>query len=85
MVEKALPEIKMYGYWRSSAAWRVRLMFAHKGIKYEYIPTNLIKGEQATEEYTKLNPSKVKINNLLMVVVGTSISFDGGRPTICFV
>lgn len=59
MVEKALPEITMYGYWRSSASWRIRLLFAHKGIKYEYIPVNLLKGEQGAEEYVKLNPSKV--------------------------
>jgi len=61
MVEKALPEIKFFGYWRSSASWRLRLVFAHKGIKYEYIPVNLLKSEQATEEFIKLNPSKVRI------------------------
>jgi len=61
MVEKALPEIKMFGYWRSSAAWRIRLVFAHKGIKYEYIPINLLKSEQASADYIKLNPSKVRM------------------------
>ncbi len=45
MVEKALPEIKMFGYWRSSASWRLRLVFAHKGIKYDYVPVNLLKSE----------------------------------------
>ena len=60
MVEKQIPEINMFGYWRSSASWRVRLFLAHKGIKYEYIPTNLLKNEHKTDEYAKLNPSKVR-------------------------
>ena len=28
-----------------------------KGIEYEYLPVNLLKGEQKSEEHLKLNPS----------------------------
>lgn len=54
-----MEDITLYGYWRSSATWRVRLMFGLKDIKYQLKITNLLKGEQKTEEYEKLNPMKV--------------------------
>ncbi len=28
--------MKLYGFWRSTATWRVRIAFAHKGL--EYVP-----------------------------------------------
>lgn len=51
--------LKLYGYWRSSASYRVRIALNLKGIKYEYIPIHLVKngGEQRGEAYQKLNPS----------------------------
>ena len=67
MDEKQLPEIKMFGFWRSSATWRVRLFLAHKGIQYEYIPTNLLKNENQTAEYAKLNPSKVRYSQEIIL------------------
>lgn len=36
----------LYGYWRSSCAWRIRLALALKGMSYEYRAVNLAKGEQ---------------------------------------
>ena len=57
-----LPNVKkvqLLGYWRSGASWRLRLYFNFKGIQYEYVPVNLVKGEQRYEEHAKLNPSKV--------------------------
>ena len=60
MVEQVqMPKIKMYGFWRSGATWRLRLYFAFRGIEYEYIPVNLLKDEHKSEEFAKLNPSKV--------------------------
>lgn len=43
--------LKLYSYWRSSAAWRVRIALALKDIPYEYCSVNLVQGEQRTEEY----------------------------------
>jgi maleylpyruvate isomerase len=48
--------MKLYGYWRSSSAWRVRIALALKGLPHEMKPVHLLRGEQRTEEYRELNP-----------------------------
>ncbi len=50
--------MKLYGYWRSSCTWRVRIALAYKGLEHQYIPINLIKegGEQHREDYGAVNP-----------------------------
>ncbi|KAI7856045.1 glutathione S-transferase zeta [Circinella umbellata] len=48
----------LYGYFRSSATWRVRLALAYKKVDYDYRPINLLKQEQRSEEFEKVNPSK---------------------------
>ena len=50
---------KLYGYWRSTATYRVRIALNLKGVDYEYIPVHLTSdgGEQHSERYKKLNPS----------------------------
>jgi maleylpyruvate isomerase len=47
--------MKLYGYWRSGATWRVRIALAWKGIPYEYQPVNLLEGKQHEEPYRGLN------------------------------
>lgn len=46
----------LYHYWRSSCSWRVRWALAIKGVKYESVHVNLLKGEQNTAQYLKRNP-----------------------------
>ena len=46
----------LYDYWRSSAAYRVRIALTLKGIDYESRQVELREGEQQSEEYRKLNP-----------------------------
>lgn len=50
--------MKLYSYFRSSAAYRVRIALNLKGLPYETVPVHLLKngGEQLTPEYRKLNP-----------------------------
>jgi maleylacetoacetate isomerase len=50
--------IKLYSYWRSSAAYRVRIGLNLKGIEHEIIPVNMLKdgGEQHSDDYRQLNP-----------------------------
>ena len=50
-------KVKLYSYWRSSCSWRVRIAFELKGVEYEYVPVNLLKGEQKSSDYVDLNPS----------------------------
>ena len=51
--------IKLYSYFRSSAAYRVRIALNWKGLDYEYLPVHLLRngGEQLTPEYRALNPA----------------------------
>jgi maleylpyruvate isomerase len=50
--------LKLYDYWRSSAAYRVRIGLNLKGVEYEAIPINIMPGtdEQMREPYRSLNP-----------------------------
>ncbi len=47
--------MKLYGYWRSGATWRVRIGLAWKGVAYDYQPVNLLEGKQHVEPYRALN------------------------------
>ena len=48
--------MKLYGYFRSSAAYRVRIALALKNLDYDYVPVHLVKNEQQSEAYRSLNP-----------------------------
>lgn len=47
--------MKLYGYWRSSASYRVRIAFNLKGIEIEHHPVNLKAGQQHLESHKSLN------------------------------
>jgi len=51
--------MKLYGYWRSTAAYRVRIALHLKNIDFESISVHLVKngGEQHQADYVKLNPT----------------------------
>uniref|UniRef100_A0A2P2INL2 glutathione transferase n=1 Tax=Rhizophora mucronata TaxID=61149 RepID=A0A2P2INL2_RHIMU len=49
-------KLKLYSYWRSSCAQRVRIALNLKGLPYDYVAVNLLKGEQFSPEFLKLNP-----------------------------
>ena len=46
----------LYDYYRSSAAYRVRIALNLKGIDYESRPVNLLESEQKSDEYRAINP-----------------------------
>lgn len=50
--------IRLYSYWRSSAAYRVRIALALKGLAYETSAVHLVRdgGEQLKPEYRARNP-----------------------------
>jgi len=50
--------LKLYSYWRSSAAYRVRIALHLKGLDFETIPVHLVRngGEQHSDAYLAVNP-----------------------------
>jgi maleylpyruvate isomerase len=48
--------VRLFNYWRSSASYRVRLALGFKGLAYEYVAVNLMKGEQHQGEHRARNP-----------------------------
>lgn len=48
----------LYGYWRSSAAYRVRIALALKGLAWETAPVDLLRGEQLDAGFAGLNPNR---------------------------
>ena len=51
--------MKLYGFWRSLATYRVRVALALKGLKAEEISIDLLKGKQMSEDYLAVNPQGV--------------------------
>lgn len=48
--------MKLHGYWRSSASFRVRIALALKGIEVEHIAVNLREGVQGEDAHRARNP-----------------------------
>jgi maleylacetoacetate isomerase len=50
--------VKLYSYFRSSAAYRVRIALNLKGLPYETVPIHLVKGggQNKSPEYRAINP-----------------------------
>lgn len=51
--------LKLYGFWRSLATYRVRVALGLKGIEAQEISINLLQGKQYTDEYKAVNPQSV--------------------------
>ena len=48
--------MQLYSYFRSSAAYRLRIALNIKGISYQQVPVNLLKSEQKSTDYLTVNP-----------------------------
>jgi len=51
--------MKLYTYFRSSAAYRVRIALALKGLSYDAVRVHLMEGEQYGAEYSAINPQNL--------------------------
>ncbi len=54
-------QLRLYSYWRSSAAYRVRIGLNLKGLAYETVPVHLLHdgGQQHQPDYAALNPQRM--------------------------
>lgn len=48
--------MRLYDYWRSSAAYRVRIALNWKGLAYEQLAVDLRRGAQRSPEFLAINP-----------------------------
>ncbi|HEV7384531.1 MAG TPA: glutathione S-transferase N-terminal domain-containing protein, partial [Phenylobacterium sp.] len=48
--------LTLYSAWRATAPYRLRIGLALKGIAHDYVPIDLIKGEQREAAYKAVNP-----------------------------
>jgi maleylacetoacetate isomerase len=51
--------MKLFTYWRSQAAYRVRIALGLKGLRTEKVSLDLLAGDQFASDYQKLNPEGV--------------------------
>lgn len=49
--------MKLYGYYRSSASYRIRIILNFKGLSWDYVPVRLDRGEHREEPFRALNPA----------------------------
>ncbi len=54
-------DLTLFSYWRSSAAYRVRIALNLKGLSYRTVPVNLLAdgGEQHRAAFRELNPQRL--------------------------
>lgn len=48
--------LQLHSYWRATAPFRVRIGLNLKGLTYDYVPVDLLKGEQNEAAYKTVNP-----------------------------
>jgi len=63
--------MKLYGFWRSLATYRVKVALALKGMKVDEVSIDILKGKQHEPDYLKLNPQ---------AVVPALVLDEGGPP-----
>jgi maleylacetoacetate isomerase len=63
--------MKLYGFWRSLATYRVKVALALKGLQVEDVSIDILKGQQHAPDYRDVNPQ---------AVVPALVLDDGGPP-----
>ena len=63
--------MKLYGFWRSLATYRVKVALALKGVSVDEVSIDLLKGKQHDADYKAVNPQ---------AVVPALVLDEGGPP-----
>ena len=63
--------MKLYGFWRSLATYRVKVALALKGLAVEEVSIDILKGKQHEKDYVTVNPQ---------AVVPALVLDEGGAP-----
>ena len=50
--------MKLYGYWRSTTSYRVRIALNLKRVDHTHVSVNLVAGEQGSAAYRSINPGR---------------------------
>jgi maleylacetoacetate isomerase len=64
--------VKLYTFWRSNAAYRVRVALNIKGIAFEKVSIDLLKGEQFDAAFRSVNPARAV----------PALTLDDGKPAL---
>ena len=67
----------LYGYWRSSSSWRVRIALHYKALDFDNVPVHLVRGggEQLQAAHLKRNPmGQVPVLEVDGVYLGQSLA-----------
>lgn len=83
----------LYGYWRSSAAYRVRIALNLKGLGYTQVPIHLVEdgGQQHGAEFRALNPQQLvpvltdgrrAIHQSLAIIEYLDETYAGSQPLL---
>ena len=80
--------VTLYDYWRSSAAYRVRIALNLAGIPYRTVAVDLLKGEQRSPENLARNPQglvpTLEIDGLVLTQSMAILEYliDSGKATL---
>ncbi|WP_119153970.1 maleylacetoacetate isomerase [Caldimonas tepidiphila] len=51
--------MKLHNYFRSSASFRVRIALELKGLRYDYLPVHLVRGEQLKPPFSEMSAARL--------------------------
>src|SRR4051794_28947030 len=71
-VKRGNAKVKLYTFWRSNATYRVRVALNIKGIAFDKISIDLLKGDQFETDFLAVNPARAV----------PALVLDDGRPAL---